>query len=446
MVMMFAFGLMAKPMLVTLPVVLMLLDYWPLGRWNMDGTLVETGLARSACSTEIPFRKLVQEKIPFLVLASASCVLTLCAQHEGGAVNSLGNYSISIRIANAIISYTGYLHKMFWPQNLAFFYPLPKTIPIVQLLTAVCVFAVMTFISIRFRRKQPFVIIGWLWYVVTLLPVIGLIQVGGQSSADRYTYLPIIGIFILMVWWLCEITANMPHRRLVLTSVSGIVLTGCALVTVRQISYWQNNVILYSHALAVTNDNYIAHNNLGFALAREGKLSEASAHFNEAIRISPRFADAYLNLGETFLNTGEIDKSIVYITKAIDLRQNYAAAYLDLGAAMFRKGRSDDALGNFNRALAIDPYLADGSYNKGIVLSKAGNADEAIECFTIALKINPDNPDYHTQIGIELARKRRLLEAINQFSEALRLNPNDMLALHYLNQLKSDFIRPNVDR
>ncbi len=437
MVMMFALGLMAKPMLVTLPFVLMLLDYWPLGRVSIGGVVAKSGLAIKSSEAEVSFRKLVVEKIPFLLLAGVSCVLTLFAQQKGGAVNSLDNYSVTMRIANAIISYTGYLYNMFWPQNLAFFYPLPKTIPIVQLLTAVCVFAVMTFISMRVRRKQPFVIIGWLWYVVTLLPVIGLIQVGGQALADRYTYIPLIGIFISMVWVLCEITAKMPHRSLVLASVSGIVLIGCALVTMRQISYWQDNVTLYSHALAVTNDNYIAHNNLGFALARKGKLSEASAHFNEAIRISPQFADAYLNLGETFLNTGEIDKSIVYITKAIDLRQNYAAAYLDLGAAMFRKRRIDDALSNFNRALAINPLLSDGYYNKGIVLSKVGKADEAIESFTSALKIDPDNPDYHTQIGLEIVRKGRLREAINHFSEALRLNPNDTDALRYLDQVKN---------
>lgn len=446
MFMMFAFGLMAKPMLVTLPFVLMLLDYWPLGRWSMGGVVAETSSTRNSCDAEIPFRKLLQEKIPFLVLASVSCVLTLFAQQEGGAVNSFDNYSITMRIANAIVSYTGYLQKMFWPHNLAFFYPLPKAIPIMQLLTAACVFAVMTFISIRLLRKQPFMIVGWFWYVVTLLPVIGLIQVGGQSSADRYTYIPLIGIFILLIWWLCELTAKIPYRRLVLTAVSGIVLTGCTLVTLRQISYWQNNVTLYSHALAVTNDNYIAHNNLGFALASEDKLFEATAHFNEAIRISPRFADAYLNLGNAFLKTGEIDRSIVFINKAIDLRPKFASAFLDLGVAMFRKGRFDDALDNFNRALAIDPFLGDGNYNKGVVLSKTGKSDEAIECFSTALKINPDNPDFHTQLGIELSRKGRLREAINQFSEALRLNPNDMLAQQYLNQLKTDFTRPNVNR
>ena len=445
-VMAFAFGLMAKPMLVTLPVVLMLLDYWPLGRWSMDGRVIAVTGSGNQCAAVIPFRKLVQEKIPFLLLAGVSSVVTLRAQHEVIAINSIDNYSVTMRVANAITSYTGYLQKMLWPRDLAFFYPLPKTISTVPLLASVCVFAGMTFISIRLRRKQPFIIIGWCWYVVTLLPVIGLIQVGGQSSADRYTYIPLIGIFILMVWWLCECTANMPRRRLVLTSVSGIILTGCVLVTLRQISFWQNNFTLYTHALAVTDNNYIAHNNLGFALAKEDKLYEATAHFNEAIRISPRFADAYVNLGDTFLKTGEIDNAIDCFTKAIEVRPNYAVAYLDLGTAMFRKGRIDAALDNFDRALAINPLLSDGNYNKGVVLSKAGKPDEAIEAFTAALKINPDNPDFHTQIGIVLVLKGRVPEAMNHFSEALRLNPNDMQALQYLNQLNTDVASPNVNR
>jgi len=438
MVVTFAFGLMAKPMLVTLPIVLMLLDYWPLGRWR-----IATG---NTCAARLPFRKLVLEKLPFFVLAGISSLLTLWAQHEGGAVNSLDNYSITMRIANAITSYSGYLCKMVWPWNLAIFYPLPKAIPIMHVLGAGCFFAVMTFISIRVRRKQPFMVTGWLWYVVTLVPVIGLIQVGAQSSADRYTYLPLIGIFILVVWWACEFSLNLPYRSrgLILTLIGGIMLTACAFVTLRQISFWQNDVTLFSHALAVTNDNFIAHNNLGFALAREDKLFEAAAHFNEAIRISPRFADAYTNLGEIFLKTGDIDDSISYLSKAIDLRPHHAATFLDMGVAMFRKGNIAEALNSFDRALAIDSFLGDGYYNKGIVLSTSGKTDEAIECFTAALKINPDNPDYHTHAGMELARRGRTQEAINHFSEALRLNPNEAGALRYLNNLHTNDIIPNV--
>jgi len=441
----FAFGLMAKPMLVTLPVVLLLLDYWPLGRWSINGgTIAEGGTSKDPLAGLIPLRKLILEKVPLLVLAAVSSVLTLYAQREGGAINSFENYAISLRIANAITSYAGYLLKMFWPRALAFFYPLPKTFPLVPLLTAVCVFAGMTFLSIRFRRKQPYLAIGWLWYVVTLLPVIGLIQVGGQSSADRYTYLPLIGIFVAMVWWICERTANTPYRRVVLTSASAILLTGCALVTLRQIAYWQNDVTLYTHALAVTDDNYIAHNNLGYALAKEDDLNEASAHFSEAIRIAPRFPDAYVNLGEVLLKTGDIDKSVGLLAKAIELRPNNAIAYLDLGTAMFRKGRVGDALNDFDRALAINPGLGDGNYNKGVVLSKAGRSNEAIEAFTAALDIDPSNPDYHTQLGMELVRTGRFREAITHLSEALRLNPNDTQALQYLNQVNSDAARPTV--
>jgi len=399
---MFACALMAKPMAVTLPIVLLLLDYWPLCRWSTGETSPEN------CSREagIAWGRLVLEKIPFLVLSGASCVLTLLAQQQGGAVDTLANSPITMRVANAVIAYGGYLFKMFWPRNLAIFYPLPKEIPLTQLLAAAVVCAAATALAIHLRRSKPFITFGWLWYVVTLLPVIGLVQVGGQASADRYTYLPLIGIFILLVWSAGEFTEKLPRRRIVLAFASVAVLVCCTLVTLRQLSYWQDNDTLYTHALEVTDDNYLAHNNLGFALEREDKLSEATAHFNEAVRISPGFAHAWINLGETFANTGDLDKSVVCLSKAIDLRPDYATAYLDLGVAMFREKRSAAALSDFDRALALDPMLADGYYNKGIVLSMEGRSDEAIAAFANALKINPDNSDYLAKMNSELARKR----------------------------------------
>ena len=402
----FACGLMAKPMLVTLPMVMLLLDFWPLRRGSRNGAPAGARVASGSPDAGIPFKKMTLEKIPFLVLAVASCAVTLRAQREGGALSTLQSCALPLRIANAINCYSGYLFKMFWPENLAIFYPLPKEIPLLQLLAAAGFLTALTCSALYLRRDKPFLLFGWSWYLVTLLPVIGLVQVGGQSSADRYTYLPLIGVFVALVWCATEFTANLPWRRTILASASVAVLTGCTLATLRQLSYWQDNVTLYTHALAATRDNYLAHNNLGTALMKGDNVFEARAHFNEAVRISPGFAYAWLNLGENLLRAGDIDNALVCLGRAIDLKPNSATAYLDRGVALFRMGRSDVALNDFNRALDIEPFLADGNYNKGIVLSRTGRTDEAIIAFSKALRISPDNPDYQAQLVSELARKK----------------------------------------
>lgn len=433
----FAVGLMTKPMLVTIPFVMLLLDFWPLGR-------TVTGLASSEIidpekshNFGISLRQLFLEKVPLLVLTGISCAITLFAQHQVGAIKSLSSYPFPSRVANALTAYADYLYKMVWPQKLAVFYPFPKVIPLGHLLVASGLLTAISAMAFFSRAKKPYLLFGWLWYLGTLIPVIGLVQVGGQASADRYTYIPLIGIFIAIVWWLCDCTAGYKHRQILLPMIATVTLSSCAVMTLKQVSYWRNDVTLFSRALAVTDDNYVAHNNLGFTLSANGNYSEASGHFNEAIRIYPTFADAYLNQGDNLLRAGEIEKSVAYINRSIELRPNFAAAYNDLGVAMLRMGRLQEAYDNFNRATDFDPLLADGCYNKGIVMSMMGRSNEAIEYYGRALRLNSDNPGYHFKMGVELVRQKRFQDAINYFNEALRLNPADLQARQYLEQLSA---------
>lgn len=427
----FTVGLMTKPMLVTIPFVLLLLDFWPLGRIRRSDPIGLGGADKAGISV----RQLLLEKVPLLVLTAVSCGITLFAQQSVGAVKSLSNYPLTSRLANALTVYADYLYKMAWPQNLAVFYPFPTTILWGPLLAASGLLATISIAAFFSRDKKPYILFGWLWYLGTLVPVIGIVQVGGQASADRYTYIPLIGIFVALTWWLSDCTSGYRQRKIILTTITVAVLAACTVITVKQISYWQNDVTLFSHALAVTDENYVAHNNLGFALVQNGKYAEAGWHFSEAIRIAPSLADAWLNQGDNLLRAGEIEKSLPYFSRAIELRPNFPAAYNDLGVAMMRRGRLHEADENFTRAVALDPFMADGSFNKGMVTSMMGRPEEAISHFAKALQLNPDNPGYHVRIGVELINLKRFADARVYFSEALRLNPNDAAARNYLDKL-----------
>ena len=494
----FIAGLMAKPMLVTLPFVLLLLDYWPLARMGLrsppplsglraegrscpkagggggegeaancstSGTLplsptlshegrggfwilnlmavrmggegAVSGKAEVAASesTRVPWRRLLLEKVPFLALSVISCMVTILAQNKVGAVKSLSSYPFSQRAANAVTTYADYLWKTIWPQKLAVFYPFSKPVSWSQLLVAASLLAALSLAAVWWRAQKPYLIFGWLWYLGILVPVIGLVQVGGQACADRYTYIPLIGIFIAVVWWLDDLCSGYRQARILPALLAALALAACIGTTLRQESYWRDDVALFSHALAVTDDNYVAHTNLGFVLVRQGRFLEASRHFNEAIRISPSLADPYLNQGDNLLRAGEFEQSIAFISKAIELRPDSAAAYNDMGVAMLRTGRLREAYDNFTAAIELDPLMADGYYNKGIVMSMLGKSDEAIVCYQKALQLNPDNPGCHAKLAIELVAKKRIQEAFDHFSEALRLNPGDGATRNRLEEL-----------
>ena len=356
----FALGLMAKPMLVTLPCVLLLLDYWPLERIQLgQAAISRTVPGPPAIIADTPRKqafRLLFEKIPLFFLAVVSSVVTFLVQKGGGAVGALEAYPVRIRVANTLFSYVKYMVKTIWPSNLAVFYPHPgQSLPIWQAALAGLLLVVVSAVVIRAGRRYPYLPVGWLWYVGTLVPVIGLIQSGDQGMADRYTYIPLIGLFIIISWSVSEFGTNWRHRRIVFALTASTLLLALSVCTLLQIRYWKNDITLFTHALKVTEENFVAHNNLGAALARQGKLKDAISHFMEALRISPHYERAHFNLGLARDKQGEIDEAIVHFSEALQIKPDYPEAHNGLGVALARQGRLEEAIAHFRAALQLQP-------------------------------------------------------------------------------------------
>jgi tetratricopeptide (TPR) repeat protein len=410
----FALGLMAKPMLVTVPFVLLLLDYWPLAR------------ARSATR-----RGLVLEKLPLIALAVASSVVTLVVQQRGGAVKGLDVLPLGRRLANAVVAYAAYLGKTVWPAHLAAIYPYPASLPWGWVAGATFGIIGVSVLALRAARRYPYLPVGWLWYLGTLVPVIGLVQVGGQPTADRYTYIPLVGVFILAAWGTADLVARRPQWRLAVAAAAGMLVVGCAAVARRQVQYWRGSIALWEHAISVTRENYRAENNLGLLLSREGRPAEAIPHFVEALRIKPDFAEAHNNLGFALADQGRTREAIAHYTEAVRLIPAYVEAHNNLGVALSGEGRNDEAIREFQEALRLDPALAVSHNNLGAALAKQGRLEEAVRHFSEALRLDPDYADArrnlalaHNGLGAALADQGRLEEAIAQYSEAVRLGPD----------------------
>jgi len=345
-VVLFGLGLMAKPMVVTLPFVLLLLDVWPLQRLPLNDA------RRSAA-------RLVREKLPLFALAAASSITTYFAQQTTGAVVALDAIPLRIRLANALVSYFAYIGKMFWPTRLVLFYPYPLEIPTWWVIGSVVGLIGMSALVIRSARRHPYLLVGWLWYVGTLVPVIGFVQAGTQSMADRFTYIPLIGLFIMVAWAIPDLLGGWPHAKIPLAAAAVLALGGCAIMASVQVRYWKDGFSLWEHALDVTSRNYIAHTNLGIAFSEAGKHNEAVAQYSDALRIKPDLADA----------------------------RN------DLGVALANQGRTADAVHEFEEALRIKPDQAASHYNAGVLLRQMGNTTEALRHFEAALALDPNYQD-----------------------------------------------------
>jgi predicted negative regulator of RcsB-dependent stress response len=358
----FTLGLMAKPMLVTLPFVLLLLDYWPLGRTRWTDSV--TGEKE-----KVTLGRLLLEKLPFFALTIVSCGLTLWAQRAGGAVESVEHLPISGRIANALVSYARYLGKAFWPDGLAVFYPFEK-LPLEGIMGAGAILLGVSIWAVwNVRRKPPFVV-GWLWYLGTLVPVIGLVQVGSQAMADRYSYLPLIGVFIMMAWSLPNSVMERPRLRLLVAVAAVVLLSICAVLSRRQLSYWQNSITLFEHALAVTGPNDVAHLNLGNAFLTTGRIPDAIAHYEQALRVKP--AEAHGNIGSALMRLGRVQEAIGHFEQALLAKPDYAEAHYNLGLALAQLGNLSEAIKHWEQALQIKPDYAEAHYNLGGALWQTG--------------------------------------------------------------------------
>ena len=462
MCLLFALGLMAKPMLVTLPFVLLLLDYWPLGRFRpveMEGQ-GQVAIAKSiipvsgagACTS------LVVEKVPLLVLSLFSICLTSFSVKSSGIVIPTALVPMPLRIENALVSYVDYIAKMFWPRNLAVFYPYPTAIPAWQALGAACLLLWVSLLVWRARKKGPYLVTGWLWYLGTLVPVIGLKQAGiWPAMADHFSYVPLIGLFIIIAWGSDEVTATHRHLKSIIAVSAGVVLFVASAVTWTQLQHWKNSATLFQHALKVTSNNYLAHNNLGNILADQGNLQEAVSHYQEALKIEPNFPRAHNNLGRALARQGKVDEAVVHYREALQLKPNFPKAHNNLANALAKQGKMDEAVDHYRKALELEPNFAgahnnlanileglgkteeavyhysralhlkpdfaEAYFNLGNVLARQGKLNEAQTYFTRALELRSDFAEAHNSLGVILAQKKRLDEAIVQFTEALRLKP-----------------------
>jgi protein O-mannosyl-transferase len=416
-VVLFALGLLAKPTLVTLPFLLLLLDYWPLGR--MDRLSASAAKTRLACP-----RPLLVEKVPLFGLTAISCVVTCLVQRE--ALVGLKAVALPERLGNALVSYVAYGAQLFCPVGLAVFYPhRVNRLPPEQILSALTVLAVVSAVAIVWCRRRPYLFVGWFWYLGMLVPMIGLVQAGAMARADRYTYLSQIGLCIAVVWMAAEATAAWPRRRWMCSVASLLVLAGLMVGAWRQASYWVDSETLWKHTLACTSDNYLAHNNLGTALASERRLDEAIDNFRRALEIDPFYAMAHNNLGIALRRQGKKAEALAHFYQAVEADPNHADAQDNLGLAWQAQGRTDEAIAQFRRAAEIEPDTARYHGHLGDALAGSGHPGEAIAQYQRALEITPEDETVRFGLAVALHQQGRIDEALAQFREVLRAKPDD---------------------
>ena len=421
----FALGLMAKPMLVTLPVVLLLMDYWPLSRFSRSS-----------------LRSLLLEKAPLLAIAVGSSVVTMFAQSVGTALIPLDYLSLPVRIENALVSYVVYVWKTLWPARLAVFYANPE-IRLSILSATLCGLALLvpTVFAYKARRARPYLLVGALWYLVTLLPVIGLVQVSTQVMADRYTYIPMIGLLIVAAWGIPEamrpraasIRADRRTKansspfssptQVTCASMAVIAVLALTVVCYGQVGVWRDSVTLFRHATEVTDGNDLAHGNLGNALQERGDIDGAVYHLEESVRINPINPEVRNDLALALEKQGDEAGAIEHYRKSLRLRPNWAKTHNDLGVSLAMIGRFKEAIPEFREAVRLTPDYADAHINLGAALASVGKKREAIPELLEGLRLNPNDADAHSNVGVLMESTGRRREGILHLREALRLEP-----------------------
>jgi protein O-mannosyl-transferase len=392
----FTLGLMSKPMVVTLPFVLLLLDYWPLGRLKIRQGRKIDEVANKLTANRSETLKLILEKVPLLVLAIGLSIATYHFQKLAGAVKSLDVFPLQTRIANAMVSYLEYLGKMVWPSKMAILYPHPgNTLPTWEVILSGIVLIGITIISIRLIKKVPYLVVGWFWYLGTLVPVIGVVQVGGQAMADRFAYIPLIGIFIIVAWGLPELISNCYFKKKVLSVLAGIIIFTLLIKTSEQVSRWKDSITIFRHTISVTDKKHpsfsVIHNNLGIALFSDRKNNKESiSHFKMAIKLKPTNIKAHYNLGIALFSILKYEEAIYHYRVAIKIQPNYTNAHYNLGNALFAVNQIEKAISHFRVAIKLKPNLSNAHYNLGYALVTKGQIKEAVYHFRETLKLRPN--------------------------------------------------------
>ena len=417
-----AMGLMSKSMLVTLPVDLLLRDFWPLRRWPAN----EPGFSQRQLKLALG---LVVEKIPFFLLSAMICIVTVLTQDK--VVSVAKNLTIPWRIGNALQTYTDYLSHMIWPVGLAVAYSHEQTYPFLwKFCLSVLILAAITTAIIASRRRYPYLVTGWLWYLVMLLPVIDVVQVSLNARADRYTYLPQIGLAIMLAWGATELSARWRHRQIVLGVAATAVIATLSVGAYFQTAYWENSFSLWTRTLARTAENSFAHNTIGSALAAQEKWDAAITHFQQALRINHAFPEAEANLGVALANTGKRADAILHFQRALQLDPEYADAHFNLGDALANAGKFAEAASHFAQALQYQPDFPLAEYDWGLALARDGKNDEAVGHYERALRCRLDAAEARYISGVALAAQKNWDEAIPFYEAALRLK-NDFAEAHY---------------
>ena len=422
---------MSKPMVVTLPFVLLLLDYWPLGRFRGLESGVQSlksnvhrpqSTAHTARISPIVYRILL-EKLPFLALSAIGCVLTVSAQQP--SIVSTAGLRISQRLEHALLAYLHYGGALLVPRRLAVYYPYEKAIPAGEVVFAGLLLLALTMLAFRLATRRPYLVTGWLWFLGMLVPVLGLVQVGEQAWADRYTYLPSIGLFIAVVWGMSELAQREPAARTVLRWLAAAVGLALLVGTSVQLRYWKDTRTLFEHAARVTRDNPLAATLLGSLLADEGKFDEAIEYYRTALRYAPGFPEAHFYLGHALDQQGKLDEAIAEYQKAIWYEPIREQTLLLYGAALARQGKPDQAAAHYLAAIKLDPQSAVAHNNLAKLLHAQGRLDEAIQHYSVALETDPGLAQAHNNLGVLLLQKGRVAEGVAQLREALRLKPGD---------------------
>jgi tetratricopeptide (TPR) repeat protein len=378
----FALGLMSKPMLVTLPFVMLLLDYWPLQRLSTRNPQLST------C------QRLVLEKWPFFLLTIISCVVTFLVQRHGEAVMTFQQFPLHLRAANALIAYERYLGKTFWPSGLAILYPLPNHLSWIRAMaaTAIGLLGGISWFIWRIHRQYPCLLAGWLWFLGTLVPVIGLVQVGSAAMADRYTYFPLVGVFIAVAFGVRDLAKRFQLPKAAVAAAAALTLAGCLVLTENQLRYWHDSESLFAHTLAVTvEDNPYAQINYGVALEQKGRLAEALVQYREVARMAPDNFEARYNIGNLLDKMGQPEEALPELRKAVQLNAKLPSFHDALGAVLVELGRFDEAMSQFTEAARLDPAYPAAHFDMGKVLLKQGRDSGAIDEFRAALRLDPDN-------------------------------------------------------
>jgi protein O-mannosyl-transferase len=383
----FIAGLLSKPMVVTLPLVLLLLDFWPLGRLPAKNKQLAL---------------ILREKAPLIAISAAAACVTYFVQQESRAVKP---FPIPLRLENALVSCVTYILKTLWPTDMAVFYPYPNSVPLWQAISAAAVLGCVTALVVQSRRTQPYLAVGWFWYLITLLPVIGIIQVGAQARADRYMYIPMTGLAIMLAWGFANAIKRWPRAKTAVVTLAAGACGCCAFLTFRQVQYWENSESIFQHALEVTQANYVAHHNYGLAIADQpGRLPEAISHYQAALRIQPESVEARTDLATALAKNGHFEEALAEYETALRIAPDCALCRNNFDAA--RK------------------QWADQLFQTGVASAKSGQTQAAIESFQAALKLEPDYAEAHNDLGAAFGALGRTEEAIREFREAIRLNPN----------------------